>query len=96
MTDLDSRKAAYRALDHAIELLMDGAAPDGHIVTDAVLVVGCQAINPHGQRIGSVGVFMKDGCQPMWISRALLQEGFDALDGATDGHCSECCTCDEG
>ena len=96
MTEVDSRRAAYRALDHAIELLTDGAAPDGHLVTDAVLVVGCQSINDHGQRVGSIGVFLKDGCQPMWISRALLAEGLDTLDGAHDAHCSECCTCDEG
>jgi hypothetical protein len=94
MTEVDSRRAAYKALDHAIELLTAGAAPDGHLVTDAVLVVGCQSINMHGQRIGSVGVFLRDGCQPLWISRALLAEGMDALD--QDTHCSDCCTCNEG
>ena len=93
MTDLDSRRAAYRALDTAIEMLTDGASPAGHIVTDAVLVVGCQSINSHGQRVGSIGVFMKDGCQPVWITRALLAEGLDILDG--EQHCSECCTCGE-
>ncbi len=89
MTELDSRKAAYQTLDRAIEQLVDGAAPDGHIVTDAVLVVGLQSITGEGRRVGSVGVFLRDGCQPLWISRALLREGLDALDFQSD-HCPEC------
>lgn len=89
MTELDSRKAAYKTLDRAIEQLIDGAAPDGHIVTDAVLVVGLQSVTAEGRRVGSVGVFLRDGCQPMWISRALLREGLDALDFTAE-HCPEC------
>lgn len=89
MTELDSRKAAYKTLDLAIEQLLEGAAPEGHVATDAVLVVGLQSITPEGRRVGSVGVFLRDGCQPLWISRALLREGLDALDFQSD-HCPEC------
>ena len=89
MTELDSRKAAYQTLDRAIEQLIDGAAPQGHVVTDAVLVVGLQSITDEGRRVGSVGVFLRDGCQPLWISRALLREGLDALEFSAE-HCPEC------
>lgn len=82
------RKDAYDALNYAIDELVRGVAPEGHIATDAVLVVGCQAIADDGHRIGSVGIFLKDGCQPMWISRALLAEAMDTMAG--DCQCDKC------
>lgn len=82
-----ARKAAYDALNEAIEQLVAGNSPEGHVVTDAVLIVGTQAISDEGHRIGATGVFLKDGCQPMWITRALINEAMDAI--------MQECTCDD-
>ena len=84
----DQQKAAYAALDRAIEMLTSGVMPDGHIVTDAVLIVGCQGITDEGHRVGGTGLFMKNGVQPVWITRALVNEAAKTLEHGI-------CTCDD-
>lgn len=71
----ENQRQAYAALDRAIEMLVAASdAPDGHIATDAVLIVGCQGITDEGFRVGGTGLFMKGGIQPVWITRALVNE----------------------
>lgn len=87
------RVQAYKLLSEAIDALVGPVSPGMQIATDAVLVVGCQGLSSDGHRVGSAGIFVKDGSQPMWISRSLLREALLALDNM-HAHCSSC-TCDE-
>ena len=70
----EARKAAFDALNRAIDMLAAANDMGGHIVTDAVLVIGTQAINEDGYRVGATGLFLKDGVQPIWTTRALINE----------------------
>lgn len=88
------REQAYALLNKAIDALVDPGTIGGvQVATDAVLVVGCQGLSRSGHRIGSAGIFVKDGSQPMWITRSLLREATLALENMYN-HCSNC-TCDE-
>lgn len=93
MTTEAQRKDAYKLLNEAVDALVGPVSPGMQIATDAVLVVGCQGITNGGHRIGSAGVFVKDGSQPMWITRSLLREALLALDNM-HAHCASC-SCDE-
>lgn len=88
------RLKAYGLLNDAIDALVGPVSPNHQIATDAVLVVGCQGISRDGHRIGSAGVFVKDGSQPLWITRSLLREALLAMDNL-QSHC-ESCSCDDG
>ena len=91
MTDRDQRAEAYRLLNTAIDALVGPVAPGTQIATDAVLIVGCQGVNDEGNRIGSTGIFVRDGAQPFWITRSLVREAAQALDDATRPARCECC-----
>ena len=85
---IDERRAeAYAALNRAIELLTEDSLPPGHIVTDAVLVVGTESLAADGHRHGGVGFYMKDIIAPVWHAKGLLTDALDAL------RANASCTC---
>jgi hypothetical protein len=93
-TDRAQRVAAYQLLNKAIDELAGPVAPGIQIATDAILIVGCQGYDEEGHRIGSAGIFVKDGSQPMWITRNLVREAMYVLEPPDSAcHC-ETCTCE--
>ena len=87
----EQRVEAYKLLNQAIDALVGPVAPGTQIATDAVVIVGCQGVNEQGFRIGSTGIFVRDGAQPFWITRSLVREAATALDDATRPARCECC-----
>lgn len=73
------REEAYAALNRAIELLAEDAIAQGHVPVDAVLAVGMQRLDPGGQRIGGVAIYLKDGFGPLYAAKGLLVDALDSL-----------------
>ena len=77
---------AYRKLDEAIAALAQWYVDeDGEnwIPTDAVLVIGSQQYDEDGDRVGSIRVFPRNGCQPTYITAGLLDSAKTFLYNAT-------------
>lgn len=77
--EVDHAALGYAALNCAIAHLMAAAAEKGYTALDAVLVVGAQRLDEEGDRLGGVGVFMKDGVGPAYTAKGLLTDALDTL-----------------
>lgn len=78
MADTPAQKAAYAKLDEAIDALVeayrgtDHGSDDGDVAVDAVLLVGMQAVDEDGDRVGAVSCYPRYGSQPAYITHGLV------------------------
>jgi len=88
---MDERSAAaYRKLDEVVRELTaitedesDQGEPR-YTATDYVLIVGAQAIDNDGDRVGYITVYPQNGSQPSYITTGLVAQAEGFLAAATD------------
>jgi hypothetical protein len=78
------RADACAAVENAIATLAEYLCDSDDMVTDAVIVLGAQAIDEDGDRIGRVVVFPRHGSQPPYITLGLLDEAARLIRQAND------------
>lgn len=68
-----ARDLAIKALEDAILAFSDYALEE-EVVVDALLILGCQAIDDDGDRIGRIMALPRHGSQPPYITLGLLRD----------------------
>jgi hypothetical protein len=85
MSTAHEEREAIALLDEAIDALFATARPPdsdlNDVPVDAVLIVGVQAVDNAGDRLGHVEVYPRAGAQPAY-TRGLIDEAGKLLDQA--------------